>query len=91
MQESHDKNHADPQGVLLSVSVLLLASCQTAPNQTTNCPPPTPRLTWNPAANGGGLSSGDPQPTYWTISMHWSDAVVNGITVTGVVTQVRGV
>ena len=29
------------------------------------------------------------QRIYWTISMHWSDAVVNGITVTGVVTQVR--
>ena len=36
----------------------------------------------------GFVFLGNPQPTYWTISMHWSDAVVNGITVTGVITNV---
>lgn len=37
----------------------------------------------------GFVFLGNPQPTYWTISMHWSDAVVNGVTVTGVITHVR--
>ena len=37
----------------------------------------------------GFVFLGNPQPTYWTISMDWSDAVVNGVTVTGVVTHVR--
>ena len=37
----------------------------------------------------GFVFLGNPQPTYWTISMHWSDAVVNGITVTGGCYQVR--
>ncbi len=36
----------------------------------------------------GFVFLGNPQPTYWTISMHWSDAVVNGITVTGVISNV---
>ncbi len=36
----------------------------------------------------GSVFLGNPQLTYWTISMHWSDAVVNGITVTGVITNV---
>lgn len=36
----------------------------------------------------GFVFLGNPQPTYWTISMHWSDAVVNGVTVTGVITNV---
>ena len=37
----------------------------------------------------GFVFLGNPQPTYWTISMDWSDAVVNGVTVTGGVTHVR--
>ncbi|MCE9955596.1 hypothetical protein [Aeromonas rivipollensis] len=37
----------------------------------------------------GFVFLGDLQPTYWTISMHWSDAVVNGVTVTGVITHIE--
>ena len=39
-----------------------------SPSHTANCLPPTPRLTWNPAANGGFVFLGNLQPTYWTIS-----------------------
>ena len=59
VQESHDKNHADPQGRFAERFGAASGQCQTAPSQTANCPPPTPRLTWNPAANGGVCLSGE--------------------------------
>ena len=38
---------------LLLASALLLAACQGAVSQASNCPPPRPNLTWTPADDGG--------------------------------------
>ena len=38
---------------LLLASVLLLAACQGAVSQASNCPPPRPSLVWTAGSDGG--------------------------------------
>ena len=66
------KNRADPQG-RFAEAFRCFASGRLPDGSNHGELPATRRLTLEPAANGGVLSFWEsPQPTYWTISMHWS-------------------
>lgn len=47
-----------PRGALPIALALLLAGCATS-SANPNCPPPSQRLDWNPANNGGVSLSGE--------------------------------